>query len=104
MAWLRVDDGLAEHRKILLLKRSERWTWMELLCYVARQNNGGHVPEGVGDVLRHVKPAFLQRCHELGLVDLEDGIYVVHDWNEYNPKDPTAPERMKRYRRNKAVT
>lgn len=100
MAWLKVDDGLAEHRKLLLLKRADRWTWMEILCYVARQNNGGHVPEGIGSVLKYAKPELLNRYYEIGLLDLEpDGRYVVHDWDDYNPKDVTAAERMRRYRK-----
>lgn len=85
MAWLRVDDGLAEHRKILQLKRGDRWTWMELLCHVARQNNGGHVHPGVTSTMRHVTPRFLQACEEIGLLDRdEDGTLMVHDWAIYN--------------------
>lgn len=92
MAWLKVDDGLAEHRKILQLKRSDRWTWMEILCYVARQNNGGHVPQGIGSILRYAKPELLERFHQIGLLDIEPdtGVYVVHDWELYNGRHPDA--------------
>lgn len=95
MAWLKVDDGLAEHRKILQLKRSERWTWVELLCYVARQNNGGHVPQTVREVLRYATPAFLERCRELGLLDMDGDLYRVHDWEIYNGQ--TIDERVAAY-------
>lgn len=86
MGWIRVDDGLAEHRKLLKLKRSDRWTWMELLCYVARQNNGGHVHDGVTSTMKHVTPRFLKLCHEVGLLDVDPdtGELVVHDWAIYN--------------------
>lgn len=84
MAWLKVDDGMPEHRKVLTLPRKDRWTWMELLCYVARQNNGGHVPAGVTDVLRYVNTAFLTQCENAGLLDRDPGGYVVHDWAVYN--------------------
>lgn len=95
MAWLRVDDGLAEHRKLLPLKRADRWTWVEVLCYVARQGNGGHVPDGVQQIIRHATPAFLGRCHELGLLDLDGERYVVHDWAIYN--GGTLEERVAAY-------
>lgn len=98
MPWLRIDDGFTEHRKIVALKRSERWTWMELLTYCARQGNGGHVPEGVCDILRWVTPAFLSKCADVGLLDVVDGRYEVHDWRVYNPKDPTNAARQERYR------
>lgn len=97
MGWLRLDDGFTEHRKLLLLDRKDRWTWLELLTYVARQNDNGHVPRGVADVLRHVTPKFLQDCIRVGLLDAsEDGFYV-HDWDEYNPPDKNA-ERQRKYR------
>lgn len=109
MAWLRLDDGFTEHRKVVALKRADRWTWLELLTYCARQSNGGHVPQGVCDVLRWVTPKFLTRCAELGLLDVMEDGYRVHDWNVYNPKDATAAERMQRHRarnanRNDGVT
>jgi len=47
MPWLRIDDGFTEHRKLLMLKRHDRWTWMEIMTYCARQNDGGHVPAGI---------------------------------------------------------
>lgn len=85
MAWLRVDDGFAEHHKILQLTRGERWTWMELLCHVARQNNGGHVSPGVVSTMRHVTPKFIGKCRHVGLIDEDDtGQLVVHDWAIYN--------------------
>ena len=97
MAWLRIDDGLTEHRKLLDLPRNDRWTWMELLCYVARQNNGGHVPGGVITTMKHVTPRFLERCQTVGLLDTDDqdGRLVVHDWAIYN--GGTVAERVAAY-------
>lgn len=93
MPWLRIDDGFTEHRKIVALKRADRWTWMELLTYCARQGSG-HVPAGITDVLRWVTPAFLEQCVAVGLLDPDDRFptgsagshhgYQVHDWLEYN--------------------
>src|SRR5262245_1544434 len=98
MAWLRVDDGFTEHRKLVSLPRRDRWTWMELLTYCARQMNDGHVPNGIEDVLKHVTKVFIARCLEVGLLDEEDGGYYIHDWHVYNPRDPTNSVRQQRYR------
>ena len=100
MAWLRVDDGFPEHAKILALRRSDRWTWVEVLAYCARQNNGGVVPTGLADIVKHATPAFLHKCADAGLLDDTEHGYVVHDWAEYNPRDPTNAVRQQRYRRN----
>jgi hypothetical protein len=84
MAWLRIDDGFPEHRKVLALKRTERWTWVELMCYCARQNDMGRVPHGVGDIVRGATRAFIRKCVDVGLIDETDEGLVVHDWLIYN--------------------
>ena len=107
MAWLRIDDGFPENRKVLALPRRDRWTWLEILAYCARQRNDGHVPAGISDIVRHATPAFIQQAHDAGLLDLTEAGYVVHHWDEYNPTDPTGAARQERYRnrkRNAAVT
>ncbi len=84
MPWLRIDDGFPEHRKLLALKRSERWTWVEVMCYCARQNNCGTVPARVGDVVRGATPRFVQMCIDVGLIDETDEGLKIHDWLIYN--------------------
>ena len=107
MAWLRIDDGFPENRKVLALPRRERWTWLEVMAYCARQQNGGQVPNSSSDIVRHATPAFIQAAFDAGLLVLTDTGYEVHDWDEYNPKDPTNAVRQQRYRnakRNAEVT
>lgn len=87
MAWLRLDDGFAQHPKIVALTPKDRWTWLELLCYCARYRTEGKVPAGIAEVVRGATPAFLNRCGDLRLLDADedsDG-YLVHDFDEYNP-------------------
>ena len=106
MAWLRIDDGFADHPKLVELGKPEhRWTWLEVLAYCARQKTQGRIPREIGDVIRRANPAFIRRCVEVGLVDLDEDIHRVHDWDDYNPKDPTKADRQARWRakRNGAV-
>lgn len=100
MAWLRIDDRFTEHRKIVALRRGDRFTWVELLCYCARHGSA-HVPEGITDVLKAVTPGFIQQCVKVGLLDENGDGYHVHDWDVYNPKDPLKADRMARYRAKK---
>lgn len=88
MAWLRLDDGFAQHPKIVALTPRDRWTWLELLCYCARYRTEGQVPAGIAEVVRGATPAFLQRALESTLLDPVPGTtceYHVHDWIDYNP-------------------
>lgn len=98
MSWLRLDDDFAQHPKVVRLARGDRWTWLEVLLYCARYRTEGHVPEAIGEAIRAATPAFLDRCHTVRLLDLNGDGYFVHDWREYNPKDPTAAIRQQRKR------
>jgi hypothetical protein len=108
--WLRLDDGFAQHPKISRLTRGDRWTWLEILLYCARYRTDGIVPASISEVVPRATLPFLGRCYELHLLDTRDDGeegYVVHDWEAYNPTDPTNAARQQRYRerqRNASVT
>jgi hypothetical protein len=97
--WLRVDDGFTGNRKILALGTDQRrWTWMRILCYAAHQSSP-EIPHHIGHEINGATPKYIADLLEIGLLD-EDGPhnYVIHDWDDYNPKDPTNPMRQARYR------
>ena len=90
MSWLKIDDAFVHHEKVLALPRTDRWTWLEVLSYCARNRAAkGRVSVAIRDVVPRATPKFLARCSEVGLLDQNgDGVYHVHDWIIYNGKDP----------------
>lgn len=101
MAWLRIDDGFAQHPKVVSLTPRDRWTWLEILCYCARYRTEGKVPASVKEVVRGATTQYLHRAQQLGLLDSESpGEYTVHDWPDYNGRDPkiVSTERKRRLR------
>lgn len=105
MAWLRIDDGFAQHPKIVQLTRKDRWILIEILLYCARYKTKGLVPLAVGEVVRGATPAFLKRCVELRLLDESANGLVVHDWDDYNGRDPKVLQaERQRKRRDNGVT
>ena len=98
MTWLRIDDGFPQHPKIVQLTRTERWAWLEILAYCARYRTQGFVTSGVREAVSAATPRLLTKMAELRLLDVVDGGWKVHDWNDYNPLDATAAERQRRYR------
>lgn len=101
MSWLRIDDTFGDHPKLLLLTRSERWTFVELLCYCARHQTEGYFPVTISDSKRHVSTTLLNKFVDVGLVDEseESGELRIHDWQDFNPsKDPTGAIRQQRWR------
>lgn len=101
MSWLRIDDRFAFNPKVCQLTRADRWTWVEVLCYCAFHKTDGRVPKSVHQVVTRANKKFIERCYEVGLLDLEEGGYQIHDWREYNPRDPFAAERMRSVRARK---
>jgi hypothetical protein len=110
MAWLRLDDGFAQHPKLVGWTPAQKWALVELFCYCARHKTEGYVPADFSLLPRGVTRRVLELAEQSGLVDRhDDGALVIHDWSAYNPSDVTAAARMKRMRernanRNGAVT
>jgi hypothetical protein len=105
MSWLKLDDRFAQHPKLTQLSRSDRWTWVEILCYCARYETDGFVPETLKEAVPKASADYLNRAYELGLLDLtsdgEESLFRIHDWTVYNPRDPLKSERQARWRRRK---
>lgn len=99
MGWLRLDDGFTDHRKIVKLKTDQRrWTWLRVLAYTARFRSP-EIPDDIAYTVSTATPKYLEECVEIGLLDRkDDGSLVVHDWSDYQPKDPTKAERQARWR------
>jgi hypothetical protein len=93
MAWLRIDDGFAQHPKIVALTPKDRWTWVEILCYCARYQTQGEIPDGIHKVVKGATEAFIERACDVGLIDFshqnesesdQKTVRSVHDWVLYN--------------------
>lgn len=106
--WWRAYDEAASDPKLGLLSDELHRAWFNLMC-IASANDGAFPPlKQIAYTLR-VKPeraaAILAELHTHGLLDKTDDGFAPHNWNGRQYKtdstDPTAAERMKRYRNNK---
>lgn len=106
--WFRFYEDTINHPKTARLPASLFRTWVFLLCVASKE--GGKLPDieaiafhlrrEVGSVSRDITALLAAE-----LLDEIDGGYVPHNWNirqyKSDTKDPTAPDRMVRYRNNK---
>jgi hypothetical protein len=105
MAWLRIDDGFTSHPKFAGWSADERWAFLELMSYCARYRTRGKVPEDSSLLPRKVGVRLLKKAEDSGWIERKNGARFIHDWDVYNPADPTAAERKRRQRdRDKTVT
>ena len=106
--WWRAYDDAASDPKLGLLSDELHRAWFNLMC-IASANDGNFPPiKQIAYTLR-VKPeravAIMAELHGAGLLDKTETGFAPHNWNKRQYKadvtDPTASERMKRYRSNK---
>lgn len=106
--WWRAYDEAASDPKLGLLSDELHRAWFNLMC-IASANDGAFPPLKQMAYTLRVKPeraaAILAELHTHGLLDKTDDGFAPHNWNGRQYKtdstDPTAAERMQRYRKNK---
>ena len=106
--WWRAENGSIDHPKLLKLSDAMHRAWYTLMC-VASANDGALPPaEDIAVRLRMNKSKVAEWITKLvaaELFDNIDGVFVPHNWVKRQYKsdtsDPTAAERMKRFRKNK---
>jgi len=99
--WFRLDALLPRNLKASRLTDAEFRAYIVSLCEAKLTRSEGEWPSiehwqfAVGPVLAQ----HLDVLTERGFLELgEDGTVYVHDWDEWQPKDPTAAERQRRHR------
>ena len=113
MTWLRIDDGMVDHRKWAALEEDPRaWSeclavWLALASYCARVSSDGFVEDARIGRLTPLGAKARQRCDDLvrvGLMEREPGGYRFHDWLDYQPSaaDVTRDREAARLRQRRA--
>ena len=88
MAWLRIDDTVPEHRKMLAAGPAAAWMWVCGIAYCQRQLTDGFIPAlaipmlGVTGADRAKKLADV--LVNVGLFEAVEGGYCVHDYHDHN--------------------
>lgn len=108
MSWHRTDDSASLHPKLGKLADDEaRALAWGLWLYCARNRTEGtftlddlpHMAYLTPKGPRAVTTQMIRRFTQLRLVDDHgNGTLSIHDFRDYNPKDPTAADRMKKHR------
>jgi len=106
MAYIQIDDGMAEHEKIEALSDKDFRAHFRAMCWAARRSTDGHIPAHMLGNLR-MNAAQAGRLVSGGVWELNGDGWVIHDWLEFNPpRDPVERERWmaaRRQRRRRSV-
>jgi hypothetical protein len=91
MSWVKLDDQVAQHPKVLKAGPVAAWTWVCCIAYASRHLTDGFVPYealatfGVPQAAKHAT-----KLVEVGLLEPDEGGYRVHDYHEYNAPSETV--------------
>jgi hypothetical protein len=84
VSWLRLDDGFAEHPKVLELSDAALRLHIRAMCWVARQETDGAIPPAALRSLS-AKAKLAEELVASGLWEKADAGHVIHDYLAYNP-------------------
>lgn len=117
--WFRLYTDLLDSMKVQTLPDATFKFWINLLCVIKQKNNGGMIPDDneIAFLMRlktkksaSVIHSHLKILEEHGLIDRDNDRFVIHDWEDAQPKsdtDTSNSNRQKRYReahKNDSVT
>jgi hypothetical protein len=87
MAWVRLDDGFAEHPKVAVLSPAAIGLHVAALCYCNRNLTDGRIPKGIETRLTRVSrvAGWVTELVDQGLWFEERDAWRIHDFLDYQP-------------------
>ena len=110
MSWIKLDDNIIRHPKLVALDPKQRWFWLAAVCYANKYGTDGHIAEHVIPHLDDLHtPVQARRAaaalEDAGLWHRNGAGYDIHDYLDYQPsgeelrnRRQAAAERQRRFR------
>lgn len=92
MSWVKVDDQMPRHPKLLSLGRDRlicQGVWLDGMCYASGYLTDGFIPAAV---LERGCQRYADRLVEVGLWERVEGGYRIHDYHDYQPTRAVVTE------------
>lgn len=92
MPWVKLDDGFADHPKLLALSADLRWKHLSAMCWSAKHATNGLITRRIASQLG-LRSLGISKLIESQLWDINDAdSWLIHDWNVYNPDAESAKQ------------
>lgn len=91
MTWLKIDDGMPRHPKIMGLSDGAFRALVTLWCYAAEHETDGHIPDAAWKIT--AKPRQRTELMDAELVHRNGVGYVIHGFTERNPTKAQLTDR-----------
>src|SRR5262245_43644468 len=84
MAWVKLDDGFAEHPKIIQVGTAGAWLLIQALCYCNRNLTDGFIPARIARAMAGGR-VLITRMLVARLWEACENGYKIHDFSQYQP-------------------
>lgn len=91
MPWVRIDDTMTFHHKIVVAGNAAVGAWVRLTAYSSAHGMDGKVPGSIARMVATVRD--LEQAVRAGLLHAEGEDYQIHDFLHYNPSAEEVAER-----------
>jgi hypothetical protein len=87
MGWVRLDDTMPHHPKILAVGHRGAWLFTSAVCWSNRYLTDGFIPDTALPMLTDIPNVreLADRLTEVGLFDRTESGFLIHDYHEYQP-------------------
>jgi hypothetical protein len=110
VGWVRLEDNVYDHPKLIRVSKGTRWVWVAALAYSNRHLTDGFVPKKALKLVEG-SPADARHLVHNGLWEIVDGGWLIHDYAKYQKsrtqvenERASARDRMGRIRSNNGRT
>jgi hypothetical protein len=102
MSWVRIDDNFMSNPKIVQLTDRQLRIWIRVLCHCGQAQDPTVDKYTIREVIGLT--SYITSLYEsVGLLDRVGDKFEVHDWLDYQPKDPTNATRQAKFRAQQAL-
>jgi hypothetical protein len=102
MAWIKIDDNLVQHPKILEAGDEAIGLWVRLLSYSARYLTDGKISYAAARAILGRRYSPVRALLKTGLLEDNGEFYTIHNYLKYNPSRAETLTKRERDKERKA--
>jgi hypothetical protein len=91
VTWVKLDDAMPRHPKVVRLSVQAKWALIEIWCYAAAYKTDGYVEEPVAKTL--ARPKVIAELVAADLLHRNGKGWVIHDWLDHNISKEAAKKK-----------
>lgn len=102
MSWVRYDDSIAFHHKVIEAGNEAVGAWVRMTAWSSAQLTDGRVPQRIALLIAGTEDV-LADLLRVALLDADGDDYRIHDYHDHNPRAADVKEKRRQEAERKAA-